>query len=294
MKITVFTPTYNRAYIIENLYKSLKKQSFTNFEWLVIDDGSTDQTEKLFLDWSQEDTPFTIRYYKVNNGGKHRAINKATDLAKGELFFIVDSDDYLVEDALESIVEWEKGLDNKALFCGIAGNRGRSKSDYIGTTFIGEYIDATSLERSKYNITGDKAEIFYTKVLKNYKFDEIYGENFITEATVWDRMANDGYKLRWFNRVIYICDYLEDGLTQNSESIFSKNPIGTAIYFKQQITFRKYSLKGRLANYNLYYNFVKRTIGIKDAAKYLGINKLTLLIAITLFQSKNRLIGIKK
>jgi glycosyltransferase involved in cell wall biosynthesis len=293
MKITVFTPTYNRAYIIENLYNSLKKQTYTNFEWLVIDDGSTDETEKLFMNWIQENNLFTIRYYKVNNGGKHRAINKATDLANGELFFIVDSDDYLVEDALEIIVEWEESLDNKTLFCGISGNKGKSKLDFIGTTFSGKYIDATSLERSKYNITGDKAEVFYTKVLMNYKFDEIEGENFITEATVWERMANDGYKIRWFNKVIYICDYLEDGLTQNMETIFSKNPIGTAIYIKQQITFRKYNLKGRLANYNLYYSFVKKNVRLKEAAKYLGINTPTLLTAVLLFQTKNKLMNLR-
>ena len=110
MKVTVFTPTYNRAYIISELYESLKKQDFTDFEWLVIDDGSEDHTEDLFKQWQNEYNDFPIRYYKVNNGGKHRAINKATELAKGELFFIVDSDDKLVSDALEKIVSWEEGL----------------------------------------------------------------------------------------------------------------------------------------------------------------------------------------
>lgn len=293
MKITVFTPTYNRAYIIEKLYISLRNQSFTDFEWLVIDDGSEDNTEQLFEMWLKDVNPFTLRYIKIKNGGKHRAINRATDLAKGELFFIVDSDDYLVENALETIAEWEEGLENKTLFCGISGNKGRSKSELIGTTFLGEYVDATSLERGKYNINGDKAEVFYTKVLRKYKFDEIEGEKFITEAIVWDRMANDGFQIRWFNQVIYICDYLEDGLTKNMETIFSENPIGAAIYIKQQITFRKYNLKGRLANYNLYYNFVKRKVGLRKAAEYLGIKISTLLTAIILFQTKNKLMTIR-
>ena len=222
MKITVFTPTYNRGYIIEKLYKSLQQQTSTDFEWLVIDDGSSDHTEELFNTWRSEKNPFAIRYYKTENGGKHRAINKATDLAKGELFFIVDSDDYLVDDALESIIKWDKSIENKESFCGISGNRGKNKAEFIGTTFEGEYIDATSLERSQYNITGDKAEVFYTDILKRYKFDEIDGEKFITEATVWDRMANDGYKIRWFNKTIYICDYLEDGLTQNLKRYLQK------------------------------------------------------------------------
>jgi glycosyltransferase involved in cell wall biosynthesis len=282
MKITVFTPTYNRAYIIENLYKSLKKQTFTDFEWLVIDDGSNDNTEDLFKNWAKEKNLFPIRYYKVENGGKHRAINKATDLAKGELLFIVDSDDHLVNDALESIISWENSLEDKADFCGIAGNRGKSIKEYIGTTFDGDFIDATSLERNKYNITGDKAEVFYTNILRNYKFDEIEGEKFITEATVWNRMAHDGYKIRWFNKTIYICDYLEDGLTQNIQTIFTNNPIGTAIYIKQLIKYNNCNIKGKLANYYLYYSFVRTKIGIKQAAKYLEIPISILCVAISL------------
>ncbi|MFC4320708.1 glycosyltransferase family 2 protein [Litchfieldia salsa] len=287
MKITVFTPTFNRGYIIEQLYKSLKEQTYKNFEWLVIDDGSTDNTEDLFNLWKAEKNEFTIRYYKVENGGKHRAINKATDLAKGELFFIVDSDDQLVNVALEDVVSWEKTIENKRYFCGIAGNRGRNDNEIHGTSFIGEYKDATSLERNKFNITGDKAEVFYTEILRKYKFDEIEGEKFITEATVWDRMAYDGYKIRWFNKTIYICEYLEDGLTKNMTQVFARNPKGTAIYIKQQIKFYNYNLKGKLANYNLYYNFVKSNINLLKAAKLLDIHPIVLYFAIFLFKSKS-------
>ncbi|MGM7721173.1 glycosyltransferase family 2 protein [Metabacillus sp. Hm71] len=290
MKITVFTPTYNRGYTIEKLYRSLQQQTFTDFEWLVIDDGSTDTTEELFEKWFEEKNLFVIRYYKVENGGKHRAINKATDLAKGELFFIVDSDDYLVNDALQSIITWEQTLENNESFCGISGNRGKNSSDYIGTTFDGDYVDATSLERTKFNITGDKAEVFYTNILKKYKFDEIAGEKFITEATVWDRMAYDGYKIRWFNKTIYICDYLEDGLTKNMREVFSKNPKGTAVYIKQQIKYYKCNLKARFSYYHLYYEFVKGKLGLNQVAKNLEINTLTLLTAISLVKSKNLLL----
>ena len=106
-KITVFTPTYNRAYILENLYRSLQRQSFTDFEWLVVDDGSSDGTKALFERWQQEDNPFPIRYCYKENGGKCRAINYGLKLAQGELFFTVDSDDYLTDDALEKVAIWE-------------------------------------------------------------------------------------------------------------------------------------------------------------------------------------------
>lgn len=286
MRITVFTPTYNRGYIIEKLYRSLQAQTYKNFEWLVIDDGSSDNTENLFKLWALEKNSFSIRYYKVENGGKHRAINRATDLAEGELFFIVDSDDHLTEDALESIVKWEENLENKELFCGVSGNRGRSVNEFLGTTFEGQYLDATSLERRKHNIGGDKAEVFYTKILKKYKFHEFEGEKFITEATVWDRMAHDGYKIRWFNKTIYICDYLEDGLTKNMKEIFAKNPKGTAYYIKQQVKFYNCNLKGRLAYYNLYYDFVKSNLSLEQAAKYLEIQPVILISAIFLANCK--------
>ena len=87
-KITVFTPTYNRAYILENLYRSLQRQSYGDFEWLVVDDGSSDGTEALFDRWRREENPFPIRYVRQENGGKCRAINHGLKLARGELFFL--------------------------------------------------------------------------------------------------------------------------------------------------------------------------------------------------------------
>ena len=123
-KITVFTPTYNRAYIIETLYRSLQRQTYRDFEWLVVDDGSADNTKALFDAWQQEDNFFPIRYIKQENGGKCRAINHGLKLAQGELFFTVDSDDYLTDDALEKVAAWDAELPDKAQYCGFVGNRG--------------------------------------------------------------------------------------------------------------------------------------------------------------------------
>lgn len=113
MRITVFTPTFNRGYIIEKLYESLKNQTFKEFEWLVIDDGSNDNTEEIFDKINKNNDFFKVRYYKKENGGKHRAINQGVELAEGELFFIVDSDDQLTSYALEYIDKWEKSIENK-------------------------------------------------------------------------------------------------------------------------------------------------------------------------------------
>ena len=128
-KVTVFTPTYNRAYILENLYRSLQRQSFTDFEWLVVDDGSSDGTKALFERWQKEDNLFPIRYCYKENGGKCRAINYGLKLAQGELFFTVDSDDYLTDDALEKVALWESTLPKDQKFCGIVANGGQSPTE---------------------------------------------------------------------------------------------------------------------------------------------------------------------
>lgn len=230
--ITIFTPTYNRAYILGKLYKSLREQRIKTFEWLIIDDGSSDNTETLVKNWIEEQNDFDIVYLKVKNGGKHRAINKGVNMARGKMFFIVDSDDYLTEDAIEKILNYEKDIphNSEAKYAGIAFARGYDKNTIIGTTFSEKYLDATSLERKKYNINGDKAEIFYTEILKKYKFPEFDGEKFLSEATIWYRIADQGYKLRWFQDIIYICKYRDDGLTKNAMINYLKNPKGNMAF----------------------------------------------------------------
>ena len=98
-KITVFTPTFNRAHLLFRLYKNLKQQTFSNFEWVIVDDGSIDNTKDIVLDFIKEGV-LNIRYHYQKNSGKHIAINKGLDLAQGEWFFIVDSDDFLISNAL--------------------------------------------------------------------------------------------------------------------------------------------------------------------------------------------------
>ena len=105
-KITLFTPTYNRAYIIDNLYQSIKRQTFRDFEWIIFDDGSNDNTEELINKWILDNNDFPIVYLKGKNGGKCRATNRALEIARGEIFFTIDSDDYLTDDACEKINSW--------------------------------------------------------------------------------------------------------------------------------------------------------------------------------------------
>ena len=251
-KITVFTPTYNRAYIIETLYRSLQRQTYTDFEWLVVDDGSADNTEALFATWQQESNPFPIRYFKQENGGKCRAINRGLEMAQGELFFTVDSDDYLTDDALAKVAFWDAELPNKNQYCGFVGNRGTTPTETPNRLFDGGYLDGTALDRYTLRkgeqglVDGERAYVFYTDVHRKYPYPEFPGEKFLTEAVTWDLMAYEGYKLRFYNDIIWVWEYKPDGLTKAGFKVFQDNPQGTGLFFRQKAKFLNYSLKDKL------------------------------------------------
>ena len=251
-KITVFTPTYNRAYIIETLYRSLQRQTYTNFEWLVVDDGSADNTEELFKSWQQEKNPFPIRYFKQENGGKCRAMNRGLEMARGEMFFTVDSDDYLTDDALEKVIAWDAELPDKEHYCGFVGNRGTTPTETPNRLFPGGYLDGTALDRytmveqDKVLVDGERAFVFYTDVHRKYMYPEFPGEKFLTEAVTWDLMAYDGYKMRFYNDIIWVWEYKPDGLTRAGYKVFLDNPQGTGLFFRQKAKFLNYSLKEKL------------------------------------------------
>lgn len=239
--ITVFTPTYNRFHTLTRLYQSLRNQDCFDFEWIVINDGSTDETDVLFKQWKQENHSFPIRYYIVPNGGKQRAINRALQLAKGEYFFIVDSDDLLRPNAISFIKKGFESLPEDDSIIGISTVKGDFKENPIGQKpLIDEikgYVDLTNLERPKYKLQADMAEVFFTSKLRQYQFPVWEGEKFTPEAVVWDQLALDGYKIRWYNQIIYLCEYQVDGLTNSSWNLLKRNPMGYAMLFNTQLKY---------------------------------------------------------
>lgn len=232
MLVTVFTPTYNRAYILPVLYESLKKQSCKDFEWLVVDDGSTDNTYNLFVNWQSENI-VPIRYFKQPNGGKHRAINYGIKEAKGELFFIVDSDDILPPASIQIIIGQYLPIKNDMSFGGICGLRAYHSGERIGGECDFGILDCTSLDfRFKYHIKGDMAEVIRTNVFKEFPFPEIEGERFCPEALVFNRIATK-YKLRYFYKKVYMCEYLDDGLTASIVKVRMKSPQTSTMYYSE-------------------------------------------------------------
>lgn len=257
MKITVFTPTYNRVYIIEKLYRSLQRQSFRDFEWLIVDDGSSDNTEEVVARWQLEGNDFPIRYYKKENGGKCRAINYGVDLAEGELFFNVDSDDYLTDDALEKVASWVETLPRDGSFCGVVGNLGTAPDQTPNTPIDGPWRDGNLLERyADYTanpIDGERAPVFFTEIQKKYKYPEFPGEKFVTPAVTWNRMAADGYKVRVFDDIIWVYEYQPDGLTANVGRNFIKNPQGAGLWQREKAEFIGDPLRKKMKMWYTFY-----------------------------------------
>ena len=167
--LTIFTPTYNRGYILSKAYEALCRQTNKDFCWLIIDDGSTDDTQQLVTAWIQE-AKILIKYYQQSNGGKMRAHNKGVSLCQTELFVCVDSDDHLVDTAVEDILDLWNSLDGREQLAGIVAYRGKDSSH----TMFGEKFSctgcATMQELYEKGFYGETTVIYRTEVLVQYPF----------------------------------------------------------------------------------------------------------------------------
>lgn len=259
--ITVLTPTYNRSKNLIDLYNSLSIQSCDDFEWLIIDDGSTDDTNAIVESFIKE-ASFTITYKKKANGGKHTALNYAYQFINSPLTFIVDSDDKLTPNSIEVVCNtYDKNKDNKKL-CGFSFLRGtstgiQSKSGVPVSGMIENYIDC----RINRGIDGDMAEVWYTSCLKEFPFVEFEGEKFLGEDYVWAKMSKK-YDVMYSNDIIYIAEYLEEGLTKNRRMHNIQSPKGcveranaflethakTKVQIKSMLQYQTY---GRFAKYSM-------------------------------------------
>ena len=235
IKLTLFTPTYNRAHLLERLYSSIKKQTYHHFEWLIVDDGSTDNTSEVVKTFIEEGI-ITIKYVFKRNGGKHRAINEGVQQAQGKLFFIADSDDMLPPDALKRVVEVYQQIKDDKNFGGVAGVDAYPDGRIVGYGLPTPILDCNSIEiRSKYHVLGDLSEVFRTEVMKEFPFPEIGDEKFCPEVLIWNRIARK-YKLRYFNEPIYIAEYQDGGLTARIVEIRMKSPIASTTCYAEMLS----------------------------------------------------------
>lgn len=230
--ISVLTPSYNRGSLLGNLYQSLIGQDFNDFEWVVVDDGSTDSTTDIVDKFIQE-KKLIITYIKQPNGGKHKALNRGVKESKGELILIVDSDDSLPKDSLSIIYSHYLEIKDNPLIGGICGLMAHYDGTIIGHRNISSPMDISSIEmRYKYGFVGDVCEVFKREVLCEFPFPEVGNEKFCPEALVWNRIASK-YKLRFFNQVVYFRDYLDGGLTSKIVKIRMNSPIASMMCYAE-------------------------------------------------------------
>ena len=223
--ITIITPTYNRATNLGSLYQSLLVQTSNNFEWMIVDDGSTDNTDDVVSTYVAE-KQVQIKYIKKENGGKHTALNVGIKTIRTPLTFIVDSDDELTDDAIETIGLYYDKYKDKGL-SGFSFLRKYPDGKINGNLFNpDEKIDTYINCRVNGNdMNSDKAEVYFTSCLKEFPFPEFEGERFLGEDVVWARMSRK-YKMVHINKPIYISEYLETGLTRNRRKNNIKSPNG--------------------------------------------------------------------
>ena len=230
--ITVFTPSYNRGYSLPRLYESLCRQSSNDFIWSIVDDGSSDNTIEIVKKW-QSDHIINITYIQQANGGKMRAHNKGVALCATELFLCVDSDDYLVDDAIEQIeIAWQN-RPKDGFVCGIVAYRTILKGGQCSIPARFPKLGFSTLGGLYANgFHGDTTLVFKTEIIKQYPFAEIEGEKFITEGYVYEQI-DQKYKYILLDEALTVCEYQEDGYTRNILKILYQNPKGMALYYNQ-------------------------------------------------------------
>lgn len=255
MTLTIVTPTYNRADKLPALYRSLCQQTTYDFDWLIVDDGSKDDTKQVVENIQQEHR-FTISYFFKENGGKHTALNLAIQRVTTELFFIVDSDDTLTPDAVETILrDWSRVKDRN--LCGIGYLRGYDREKVIGDSYTKDGFEDTFInERYNRGINGDKAEVWVTRCMREAGgFPEYPGERFVSESVLWIKMARKRSML-FRNKVIYITEYLPGGLSDSGRALRFRCPHLMA-YGSLETMSKEFSWKIRLKETLLYIVYSK-------------------------------------
>ena len=225
-QLTVFTPTFNRAYCLDQCYESLVRQTDQNFIWLIIDDGSTDNTKELVGSWIEENK-ISIQYHYQENQGMHGGHNAAYNLIETELNVCIDSDDFMPDDAVEKILNFWNSVEKDDTIAGFIGLDAYKNGQVIGQK-IPDSLSKTTLEELHYtyNISGDKKLVYRTDIVKKYPRYPIFKqERFVPLGTLYLLIDKD-YKLLCLNEVLCIVEYMEDGSSRNIVKQYRRHPRG--------------------------------------------------------------------
>ena len=236
--VTVFTPTYNRAYCLSKCYESLLRQSSKDFLWMVIDDGSTDNTKELVSEWTGRDNGFEIQYIYKENGGLHTGYNTAIANADTELMVCVDSDDYLTDDAIEVIVRtWRERGSEK--FAGIVALDRYENGEIIGDPLPDlEHINLIDLWINKYKIrSGDRKNVVRTEVYKGVAPMPVFEGERNFNPHYMHMQISEKYDFLVLNQPLCVVEYQPDGMTNNIFHQYYDSPKSFAEGRKQAMCF---------------------------------------------------------
>lgn len=258
--LTVFTPTYNRAYCLGQCYESLIKQTNQDFLWLIIDDGSTDDTKALVQGWIDENK-ISIQYHYQTNKGMHGGHNAAYELVETELNVCIDSDDFMPEDAVDKILKNWAATEKNDKIAGIIGLDSYKDGKVIGQK-IPENLTTTTLEdlHYKHHVSGDKKLVLRTEVVKKYpKYPLFENERFVPLGTLY-LLIDKEYELLCLNEVLCIVEYMEDGSSRNIVKQYYRHPRGFQYARKLNMKYSKY-FKVKLKNA---IHYVSHSLQLKD------------------------------
>ncbi|PZU82693.1 MAG: glycosyltransferase family 2 protein [Chryseobacterium sp.] len=272
-KFTIFTPTFNRAYILPKLYNSLKYQTNKNFIWLIVDDGSFDETKALVQEF-QDENQFDIHYIFQENKGKHFAVNNGLRNAKTEFFCVIDSDDYLAEDAIEEMEKLSSKIKEDSKVAGFAFIRFSEKED-IDKSLFGRKEWLTGESDYKWEIHGEMTYCFKTKIHQEFYFPEFEGEKFCQESLVFRRIERK-YRILFTDKVLAYGDYLEDGLMKNYYQLLLKNPKGSLLNIKERLQYDKVSSEEKMKLAKTYWDIASKTHR-SFGEKFFGISPFLIL-----------------
>ena len=234
-KLTVFTPSYNRAYLLPQLYNSFLRQTHKSFVWLIIDDGSTDQTKVLIDGWVTENL-INIKYIYQENQGMHGAHNTAYENIETEFNVCIDSDDYMPDNAVEVILKNVEALEST--FAGILGLDAVKNGDIIGTK-IPEHLSAVKLNElySIHDVKGDKKIVYKTEIVKQYPKYPLYKSERFVPLDYLYLLIDQDYDLKPVNEVFCIVEYQQDGSSMNMFKQYRRHPNGFAFSRVSRINF---------------------------------------------------------
>lgn len=229
--ITIFTPAYNRAHTLVRTYESLLRQDCRDFKWLIVDDGSSDNTRELVEEWKKKENGFEIQYIYKENGGMHTAHNVAYENIDTELNVCIDSDDMLGENAISKILEkWEQVKDKG--YAGIIGLDADFSGEIIGKGFPSELKETTLVGYYANGGSGDKKLVYRTDIINKYPPYPIFERERYVALGYKYRLIDQEYKLAVLNEILCNVEYQAEGSSNSMLKQYIRNPKGFAFWRK--------------------------------------------------------------